>query len=735
MFSAHRVYTILLVTALFVLGLFFVPRPAHAVISSCTASVSPTTVTASTTQTYTFTLGSVSNVLWIRITRPSDQFTVNSGSANGWNSQTTSYTYTTFTPGGTGSTTLYIEATSGSSEASSANWTVQVSDDSGGASPTTCTGSLGTAISGAGADTTPPTISSLVVSDITDSGARITWTTDESSNTAVDYGTSDEYGSTVTGDNSVTSHSVTISGLSANTTYHYNAKSTDSSSNTAESGDNTFATAKSGYTGTTVTGTVTTVTKIVGPTPTPTPVPDRTPPRITLTTKFEKFFTKPPVIEGRATDPSGVASVEYSMDNGENFLPVDELASAGKATATFSFVPYQSDDGNYTLIMRAVDAKGNSGKTKGDAMVIDRLPPVLGPYLLTVGPQIISPVGNKYRLLTGLEYKLTLAAVGGPTDIALTGWEQTGMKKNPDNGLWSVPVRIDQPGEYEFSGVAADGAGNRTVRSLGAVTAEPAGMVQDTSGAAVSQATVTVYYLDRATRKFMMWDGLSYGQHNPMPVNAQGQYAVVLPPGTFYVSVTAPSFRSLVTDIFTVTEPLALSQNFRLERKRALKIGPWMIPILDFRQTRQEMNLTHRKAGTDMGNTKLIGSEFPFFRFPLGTGQVSNLDLRGKPAIVTFLNSWSPNTASQLSALADITRKSELQTLVIIPMESAASVATFARRGGYAVRIVADPDGTLVSSLGLSTLPTHVTINRKGIIQVVLTGLATKEELLDTIMK
>ena len=96
-----------------------------------------------------------------------------------------------------------------------------------------------------GGDTTPPTISNIQSSSITSSGATITWTTDEASSSVVEYGTTTSYGSTATGSNGVTSHSVSLSGLTAGITYHYRVKSADSSSNLATSGDYTFTTVSS----------------------------------------------------------------------------------------------------------------------------------------------------------------------------------------------------------------------------------------------------------------------------------------------------------------------------------------------------------------------------------------------------------------------------------------------------------------------------------------------------------
>ena len=87
-----------------------------------------------------------------------------------------------------------------------------------------------------------PVISSVQSSGITTTGATITWTTDITSTSQVEYGLTTSYGSSSPLDsNLVTSHSVTLSGLAQSTTYHYRVRSTKGSG-TATSGDYTFTT-------------------------------------------------------------------------------------------------------------------------------------------------------------------------------------------------------------------------------------------------------------------------------------------------------------------------------------------------------------------------------------------------------------------------------------------------------------------------------------------------------------
>jgi len=92
------------------------------------------------------------------------------------------------------------------------------------------------------ADTKPPAISGVAASSITSSGATITWTTDEASDSVVIYGPTTAYGATSSSAALVTAHSRTLTGLSANTQYHYRVKSTDASGNSTMSDDFSFTT-------------------------------------------------------------------------------------------------------------------------------------------------------------------------------------------------------------------------------------------------------------------------------------------------------------------------------------------------------------------------------------------------------------------------------------------------------------------------------------------------------------
>ncbi|MBC7982176.1 peptidoglycan-binding protein [Candidatus Parcubacteria bacterium] len=91
-------------------------------------------------------------------------------------------------------------------------------------------------------DTAAPAISS-VASSTSSTTATVTWTTNESATSTVDYGATTSYGTASSSAALVTSHSMALSGLTPSTLYHFRVSSADAAGNRATSTDYTFTTA------------------------------------------------------------------------------------------------------------------------------------------------------------------------------------------------------------------------------------------------------------------------------------------------------------------------------------------------------------------------------------------------------------------------------------------------------------------------------------------------------------
>jgi len=134
----------------------------------------------------------------------------------------------------------------GTGEISSTNFAVYSGYRAGDSVTTSAPGGSGgggSGSSGVGGGGLPVVLSSIVVTSITKTSAIISWTTDHAANSFVKYGFTTSYASGTVSDSSMlTIHSLTITGLTPGTLYHFIVTSTDSSGVSATSADATFTT-------------------------------------------------------------------------------------------------------------------------------------------------------------------------------------------------------------------------------------------------------------------------------------------------------------------------------------------------------------------------------------------------------------------------------------------------------------------------------------------------------------
>ena len=517
-----------------------------------------------------------------------------------------------------------------------------------------------------------------------------------------------------------------------------------------ETGDPIFTVSDSGATPTPTptptspssSSTTTTIIKtiIITPTTTPKPLVDTIPPAISLNTDFSKPFTKAPKITGKASDTGdinvGVAKVEYSVDDGKNWLSVDTIDNPGAKSTGFSFTPAIFEDGNYKLKVRAKDPTGNIGVSNTYTLIIDRLPPQVGGVLFSIGPQVLTPSQNgAIFTLQGMNTKITLSAVGGPLTIDLSAGTQIySLVKNVDNGLWSGVLSFANPGVYQLDAKAVDGADNRTERKLNTIVVLDSGKIVNGTSP-VTLGSVELWYFDNQTQRFVVWDGRPYGQQNPQNITKNGQYGFFAPAGKYYMEVKSSGFKTFRTSIFTLDISTPITTALKLEKSFVLHLGPFVFTLPDFFAPEQSVVIKPPavSAGAQLVNN-IVGNEFPNVDLFIDSKKNSTISFSGKPTVFAFFSTWSPYTPKQLESINELSGNSQINVVPIVSQESASSVSIFSKRGGYSFPIYSDPDGLLVKPLNLFFFPTHVFVDRKGIIQSVKVGVLTKDELLNNMV-
>jgi len=228
-----------------------------------------------------------------------------------------------------------------------------------------------------------------IAAAVSASSAVITWTTDQPSDTQVDYGPTPAYGnSTFLAPVPSLRHSAALAALAPGEIYHYRVKSRSAAGALAASGDQTFATPAAGPPP---------APAAAGdgpPAPPPASAPpapatdgapaapsEKVPPSVVfMTPAAGSFVSSTMTVSVNATDNAGVASVQFLLD-GAAFG-----AAIATAPYTFSWDTKTAADGLHNLAAVATDASGNSATSVIPLTVDNSAPQVREVTAAPLGP-------------------------------------------------------------------------------------------------------------------------------------------------------------------------------------------------------------------------------------------------------------------------------------------------------------------------------------------------------------
>ncbi len=271
-------------------------------------------------------------------------------------------------------------------------------------------------------------ISGVQAATPTASSFQVNWSTNVAANSAVDYGSTANYGSsTPTNSSMVTGHQVAVVGLSAGTLYHFRVRSTDANNSTASGPDMTFATSAS---------------------------LDTTPPTVSITAPANGATVSGTIsVTANASDNVGVASVQFQLD-GANLGNLDTTSpySVSWNSATAS-------NASHNLKAIAKDAAGNSTTSAIVTVTVNNAAD-------TVAPTV--PGGLSASAISSAQIKLSWTA--STDNVGVTGYNifRGGVKIATAPGTSFQDAGLTASTSYTYNVSAFDAAGNTSAQSTGA---------------------------------------------------------------------------------------------------------------------------------------------------------------------------------------------------------------------------------------------------------------------------
>jgi hypothetical protein len=297
-----------------------------------------------------------------------------------------------------------------------------------------CGGVVGsTPPSGGGTDTVPPSMSAISSSP-NPTGATISWTTNEPSDSQAEFGTTTNYGqSTSLSPALLTNHSVSLNSLVASTLYHFRVRSRDAAGNLATSGDFTFTT---------------------------TAAPDTTPPVISSLSANGITATSANI--AWATNEAADSQVEYGTTTG--YGQSTPLDSTRGTTHTVPLTGLASST-LYHYRAKSRDAAGNLA-TSGDAALMTAvLPDTTPPTVSITSPVAGAAVSGTITLTANASDNKGVAGVKFKVDGTNSGAEDTTAPYSA-----SLDTTALSNGSHAIAAEARDAAGNHTTSAGVTVT-------------------------------------------------------------------------------------------------------------------------------------------------------------------------------------------------------------------------------------------------------------------------
>lgn len=267
-------------------------------------------------------------------------------------------------------------------------------------------------------DNAGPVLSSVSSGTPRTTIATTTWTTDELADSQIAYGLTTSYGATTTLDSSlVTSHSVTLTGLTAATAYHYRIRSADAQGNARFSSDQTFTTTA----GLSISGTPVT--------------------SASQNTSYTGFT---------AAASGGTAPYTYSVASGS--LPTGITIASNTGVVSGTPTSYGT---SAAIVLRVTDATGATADLASFSLVVAPQPPAYR----YVGVQIVAtPQGY-----VGAS-QLSFFEQGNATDLSLAAT----MGSTGTNDGANIPTKLNDNNTGTFyassdAGAAQSGPTNTTL--------------------------------------------------------------------------------------------------------------------------------------------------------------------------------------------------------------------------------------------------------------------------------
>ncbi|MFA5934346.1 MAG: LamG-like jellyroll fold domain-containing protein [Candidatus Paceibacterota bacterium] len=143
--------------------------------------------------------------------------------------------------------------------------------------------------------------------------------------------------------------------------------------------------------------------------------------------------------------------------------------------------------------------------------------------------------------------------------------------KDSGNGIWTADVSSPYTlGQYELKTIISYEDKTKEQRELSMIVlVDPEGYIYEKIGGdkeiRIANAVSSIYWKNPETSTYELWPGDNFKQKNPQTTDVTGRYSFLVPPGDYYLTVTALGYSDYQSESFKVEESKGVFMNVEMK--------------------------------------------------------------------------------------------------------------------------------------------------------------------------
>ncbi len=416
-----------------------------------------------------------------------------------------------------------------------------------------------------------------------------------------------------------------------------------------------------------------------------------------------------------------VTAVQYSLDDGQTWLPVQTVSGLGSSTASCVFSTTMLPDGKYNLRVRSLDNNGNIGISEPATVVVDCNGLVIGSSQFNQYG-VLSPMSitGEVQSILGASQFMAIAVAGGPVEVIVTAEKgdislEFPLAYNWKTEIWEGDLKLDQPGVYQLLVTAREQDGTTVARYTNPLEVIGGLLITNERGETVPDAKIEVFYRDNPEARWESWNGDS----------SEGAQ-LVLEPGRYYIQVSAPGYYTTTSREFAVDRYSYVSSQISIYSKASL--------FNLFAALGEAVSVSTISQDQHEGIRRLLDQTIPDLQVKSGNETLTHEQIisSNQPTVLVTWTDWDTPSSAQWSILSELFVQSKEKGFQMLPvglLEGEEENKAVITRGRYTFPVYKPVDSSFYDDWQVISAPQYYFIDPKGILRQVRTGNMTLEEI------